>query len=37
MITLNQVELRRGATLLLDRADLVVHAGQKLGIIGANG
>jgi len=37
MITLNQVDLRRGTTLLLDRADLVVHAGQRLGVIGANG
>ena len=37
MIHLTDVELRRGATVLISESDLVVHAGQHIGIIGANG
>lgn len=37
MITLTDIELRRGAKLLLQNAELAVHPGQHVGIIGANG
>ncbi|MDG1818566.1 MAG: ATP-binding cassette domain-containing protein [Porticoccaceae bacterium] len=37
MITLSNVELRRGIKVLLDDAELVVHPGQHIGIIGGNG
>lgn len=37
MIQLKSLSLQRGKNLLLDHADLSVHAGQKVGIIGANG
>ena len=37
MIRLQQISLRRGARLVLDAADLVVHAGEKVGLVGANG
>ena len=37
MINLSQIELRRGSIALLKDADLVVHPGQRVGIIGANG
>lgn len=37
MIELKSLSLQRGKNLLLENADLSVHAGQKVGIIGANG
>ncbi len=37
MITLRAVTLQRGAKRLLDGVDLTVFAGQKIGIVGANG
>ena len=37
MITLTDIELRRGTKVLLQDAELVVHPGQHIGIIGANG
>ncbi len=37
MITLSNVELRRGTKVLLEDAELVVHPGQHIGIIGGNG
>jgi len=37
MISLNQVSLRRGRKLLFENATFQVHAGQRLGVIGANG
>lgn len=37
MIRLNQLTLQRGPQRLLEAADLTLHAGQKTGLIGANG
>ncbi len=37
MISLSNIELRRGIKLLLEDAELVVHPGQHIGIIGGNG
>ncbi|MDX2421791.1 MAG: ATP-binding cassette domain-containing protein [Amphritea sp.] len=37
MIQLNQLSLQRGPLRLLDRAQLTIHANQKVGIVGANG
>ena len=37
MISMTEVELRRGTKLLLSDAELVIHPGQHIGIIGANG
>jgi ATP-binding cassette subfamily F protein 3 len=37
VIRLSQVTLRRGAKALLERTDLTVHAGERIGLIGANG
>src|SRR5690606_12806901 len=37
MITLSRLSLRRGAKLLLDQADAVIHPGQRVGIVGPNG
>ena len=37
MIRLSQVTLRRGAKPLLEGADLTLHAGDRTGLIGANG
>ncbi|MDT8320388.1 MAG: ATP-binding cassette domain-containing protein [Xanthomonadales bacterium] len=37
MLSLNQVSLRRGPKLLFENASFQVHAGQRLGVIGANG
>ena len=37
MIELNQVSLQRGQKFLLDHADLRIHPGQHVGLIGANG
>ena len=37
MITLRNISLRRGGRLLLEGVTLTFHAGQKIGITGANG
>jgi ATP-binding cassette, subfamily F, member 3 len=37
VIRLSQVTLRRGAKVLLEGADLTLHAGERAGLIGANG
>ena len=37
MITLQDISLRMGTQLLLEKAGLTVYAGQKTGIIGRNG
>ncbi|MFO1414887.1 MAG: ATP-binding cassette domain-containing protein [Burkholderiales bacterium] len=37
MIRITNLTLSRGAKLLLEGANLTVHAGHKLGIVGANG
>ncbi len=37
MLELRGVSLRRGTKLLLEDADLRLHPGQKLGLVGANG
>ncbi len=37
MIKLENLALRRGPQLLFDQVSLVIHAGQKLGLTGANG
>ena len=37
MIRLSQLNLARGAKLLLERADLTINPGDKIGLIGANG
>jgi ATP-binding cassette subfamily F protein 3 len=37
VIRLSQLTLRRGAKALLEGADLTLHAGERAGLIGANG
>ncbi len=37
MIGLNEVSLHRGQKVLLEKANLLIHAGQRIGVIGANG
>jgi ATP-binding cassette, subfamily F, member 3 len=37
MIRLSQVTLNRGAKVLLDRADVTLNPGERIGLIGANG
>lgn len=37
MISLTDIELRRGTKVLLTEAELVIHLGQHIEIIGANG
>ncbi len=37
MISLNQVQLQRGGKTLLNNAGMLIHAGQRVGVIGANG
>ena len=37
MITLNNVSLRRGAKLLLDRTTVTLNPGEKVGLVGRNG
>jgi len=37
MIRIDHITLRRGPDALLRDADLTVHAGQKIGLVGANG
>ncbi|PKM45616.1 MAG: ABC transporter ATP-binding protein [Gammaproteobacteria bacterium HGW-Gammaproteobacteria-1] len=36
-VKLTDISLRRGARLLLEHVDLTLHAGQKVGLVGANG
>ena len=37
MIKLESLSLQRGPLLLLEHADLTIHPGQKVGLLGANG
>lgn len=37
MIQFRQLSLRRGATILLENVNWTIHAGQHIGLIGANG
>ena len=37
MLELRNVRLRRGAAVLVDRANLTIFRGDKIGIVGRNG
>ena len=37
MLSMNQISLRQGRKLLFENVSFQVHAGQRLGLIGANG
>ena len=37
MITLRQLTLRRGTKVVLNRADLTLNPGEKVGLVGRNG
>ena len=37
MIRLTELTLRRGAKVLLERVSTVIHPGEKVGLVGANG
>ena len=37
MLALTNIALRRGRKVLIEKASLQVHAGQRMGVIGANG
>lgn len=37
MIRLSSLTLRRGTKVLLDKVDLILHRGQRVGIVGPNG
>ncbi len=37
MIVLKSLTLRRGVKVVLDQADLTIHAGDKIGLVGRNG
>jgi ATP-binding cassette subfamily F protein 3 len=37
MIVLRDVQLRRGAKVLLERASVTLHPGEKIGLVGTNG
>ena len=37
MLSLNQISIRRGRQLLLQNVSFQLHAGQRMGLIGANG
>jgi ATP-binding cassette subfamily F protein 3 len=37
MLKLSNISLRRGRKVLIENANLQVHAGQRMGVIGANG
>ena len=37
MIVLREVQLRRGAKVLLESASVTIHPGEKVGLVGANG
>ncbi|MGY8733861.1 MAG: ATP-binding cassette domain-containing protein, partial [Pirellulales bacterium] len=37
MLALTNIALRRGRKVLIEKASFQVHAGQRMGVIGANG
>ncbi len=37
MLNLKQISIRRGRKLLIENVSFQVHAGQRIGVIGANG
>lgn len=37
MITLRNLSLQRGTKIIFDRVNLTIYAGQKIGVVGANG
>ncbi|MDH3715580.1 MAG: ATP-binding cassette domain-containing protein [Gammaproteobacteria bacterium] len=37
MLKFTELQLRRGSRILLEHVNLTIHAGQKIGLIGANG
>ena len=37
MLALTNISLRRGPNVLIDNASFRIHAGQRMGVIGANG
>ncbi len=37
MLSLTNISLRRGPKVLIENASLQIHAGQRMGVIGANG
>ena len=37
MLALNNISLRRGRKVLIENASFQIHAGQRMGVIGANG
>ncbi|MDE3931219.1 ATP-binding cassette domain-containing protein, partial [Glaesserella parasuis] len=37
MIFFTDLTLKRGQTILLERANATIHTGQKVGLIGKNG
>ncbi|MFM7785311.1 MAG: ATP-binding cassette domain-containing protein, partial [Gammaproteobacteria bacterium] len=37
MIQLSGLRLARGPRILLDQSDLTIHAGERVGLVGANG
>ena len=37
MLVLNQISLRRGVKLVLDRASVTIQPGEKVGLVGRNG
>ncbi|MEM8682534.1 MAG: ATP-binding cassette domain-containing protein [Pseudomonadota bacterium] len=37
MLALTNISLRRGRKVLIERASFQIHAGQRMGVIGANG
>ncbi len=37
MIVIKSLTLRRGVRVVLDKADLTIHAGDKVGLVGRNG
>ena len=37
MLALTNIDLRRGPRVLIENASLQAHAGQRIGVIGANG
>ncbi len=37
MLSLTNISLRRGRKVLIENASLQIHAGQRMGVIGANG
>ncbi len=37
MLALTNISLRRGRKVLFENASFQIHAGQRMGVIGANG